>query len=340
MVIRAAKESELEEIAELQQRVFRPDQPDSVARYLVYAKEDPTYTLDHSRVIEHEGRLVAHLRIWDRTLRIREADLFAAGIGSLCVDPDCRGRGYAHALMADSERYFFQAWYDLGLLFTIIGTPFYEAQGWIPIALPTFDFGKVMGKHMPDGVRILDVTRDLEAVRNIHEVSGLVYESAAVRPEGYWTDGPARVRATFPTLGAERDGVLVAYVTVESDDAEAWVKEACAFIGEEEAYERLVAAVLALCDGKKLEGSLPQDHAFINVLEATIGAPVDWDTHDEMMVKGVNWPVLQEKLGVESNSRDGGEDLFWRNLLGEKPFYWWTDIFICLLGISPFLSRF
>ena len=44
-----------------------------------------------------DGRIVAHLRIWDRALRVRGAELLAAGIGSLCTHPDYRGRGYAKA---------------------------------------------------------------------------------------------------------------------------------------------------------------------------------------------------------------------------------------------------
>ena len=337
MIIRAAKASELEEIAELQHRVFRPDEPDSVARYLAYATDDPTYTLDHTRVIEDNGKLVAHLRIWDRTLRIHRADLFAAGIGSLCVDIDCRGRGYAHALMADSEGYFFHAGYDLGVLFTIIGTPFYEAQKWIPIPLPVFDFGVAIGNEMPEGVRILDIASDLPAVQDIYAHGGLVYEGAAVRSEGYWTDGPARIRGVFPTLGAIEDGRLVAYVTVASDSEEAWIKEACALPGKEVAYERLGTAVLSLCAGKKLEGSLPHNHKFVNTLEALSGVSPVWNTHDEMMVKGVNWNALRSKLGdVDVPPTD--ETSFWAKLLGDDVFYWWTDIFICVLGLIPFLS--
>ena len=95
MMIRAAREAEIAEIAELQRLVFRPDEPDAAQRYLTYVKGDPTYTLDHSRVIFDDGRIVAHLRIWDRVLRVRGAELFAAGIGSLCTHPDYRGRGYA-----------------------------------------------------------------------------------------------------------------------------------------------------------------------------------------------------------------------------------------------------
>ena len=55
MMIRAAREAEIAEIAELQRLVFRPDEPDAAQRYLTYVKGDPTYTLDHSRVIFDDG---------------------------------------------------------------------------------------------------------------------------------------------------------------------------------------------------------------------------------------------------------------------------------------------
>ena len=133
MKIRAVHETELEEIAELQRLVFRPDDPDGAQRFMTYTRGDPTYTVDQSRVVVDRGRIVAHLRIWDRRLGVRGADLLAAGIGSLRTHPNHRGRGYAQALMPDSERYFLEAGSNLGLLFTIIGPPFHEALGWLPI---------------------------------------------------------------------------------------------------------------------------------------------------------------------------------------------------------------
>jgi len=178
-------------------------------------------------VIFADGRIVAHLRIWDRALRVRGAELLAAGIGSLCTHPDYRGRGYAKALMHDSEDYFFAAGYDMGLLFSIIGTPFYQAQGWIPIPLPTFEFGKVSTCPMPKGVRRLEVARDLEVVHALYQAHGLTNECAVLRDDDYWTDGPAQVRGTFPTWGAVREGQLASYATVESDDEEVWIKKAC-----------------------------------------------------------------------------------------------------------------
>jgi hypothetical protein len=59
------------------------------------------------------------------------------------------------------------------------------------------------------------------------------------------------------------------------------------------------------------------------------GITAAWGTHDEMMVKGVNWDSLREKMGgaFVPDSPPEDEAAFWRNLLGEKPFYCWTDIF-------------
>ena len=59
-------------------------------------------------------------------------------IGSLLTHPDVRGRGYARALLRDAEAYLAQSGYDLGMLFTIIGTSFYTKLDWVPIPLPTF----------------------------------------------------------------------------------------------------------------------------------------------------------------------------------------------------------
>ena len=80
------------------------------------------------------------------------------------------------------------------------------------------------------------------------------------------------------------------------DDEEIWVKEAC---GSTEGYRPLAEAVLAEVGDGRLAGSLPRGHDFVRALEALTGTTAAWDTHDEMMVKGVNWPALRQKVGGE-----------------------------------------
>jgi predicted N-acetyltransferase YhbS len=328
MDIRPAKVSELEEIAELQHIVFRPNEAESPARYLAYAKEDPTYTLDHSRVIETDGRIVAHLRIWDRTMRVRGVSLLAAGIGSLCVHPNYRKQGYAQALMRDTEGYFLQAGYDFGLLFTIIGTPYYEAQNWITIPLPTFTINFVDVTRESLDVRPLEIEKDLDAVMHIHEVDGMHGTGSVVRDRNYWTNGPARIRGLFPKWGVVRNGEVVAYVNFVSDGDGVWVKEACALPNESLAYADLASLVLNKCNGK-LSGSLPHRHAFVHTLETMSQSTATWSTYDEMMVKGVNWHSLREKLGADvvPSPQPKSEAQFWTDLFGDDVFYWETDFF-------------
>ncbi|MDA0710915.1 MAG: GNAT family N-acetyltransferase [bacterium] len=328
MIFRRARMSELDEIAHLQQLVFRPDQPASVARYLAYTNEDPFYTLDHSRVIEVDGRIAAHLRIWDRTVMVRGVPLLAAGIGSLYVHPSYRGRGYARALMRDSERYFLDAGYDFGLLFTIIGTPFYEAMDWIPISLPAFRFSSMDVTRTGLDIQALDISRDLDEVRALYTRCGMSHTGAVLRDKAYWTSGPARFRSSFPQWGVSRDNQLVAYVSLDLDENEIWVKEICVSPEDSLALVDLASKVLGLCRGI-LTGSLPKGHPFVHVLETISFTRAVWETHDEMMVKGVNWARMREKLGLDGIPDHGPESeaAFWPSLLGPDVFYWWTDIF-------------
>ena len=113
MEIRGAKASELDEAAALQQLVFRPNE-DALERYRTYVREDPVYQLDQTRVLILDGKMVGHLRVWDRLIRVRGAKIRAGGIGSVLIHPDYRGKGLAHALMRDTESYMTEAGYDVG----------------------------------------------------------------------------------------------------------------------------------------------------------------------------------------------------------------------------------
>ena len=352
MVIRGAKESELEELIDLQELVFRPGEVGAKERYRSYIREDPTYRLDQSRLVFDKGRIVAQLRVWDRKIRVRGAVVRAGGIGSMLVHPEFRGQGYAQALMADTEQYFKTAGYDLGLLFTIIGTPFYAAQGWTPIPLPTFKFGGGISdaQTVQGDVRELRIEDDLPAVAGIHHTTTVQMTGVEVRDRSYWTTGPARYRRVFPQYGVFVEDQLVAYVNFDVDETEVWIKEACALWGFEDAYQELVRMVINEAgEARSIEGSLPQGHPFIQHFVHVTGETPAWDTHDEMMVKLVNWKTLTGELGGihVPGSPPQPESDFWNILLGvaesssrpsfrpwigslvpcSEVFYWWTDVF-------------
>src|SRR5712692_8488377 len=60
---------------------------------------DPTYRPEHSWLVERDGRLVAHLRIYDRLLYLSGARLRVAGVGNVVTHRDERSRGYAGQLL-------------------------------------------------------------------------------------------------------------------------------------------------------------------------------------------------------------------------------------------------
>lgn len=339
---RAARDEELEACVELQHRVFRPHQPDAPARYRAYVREDPGYRLEQTRVAVVDEQVVGHLRVWDRVLNVRGVPLRAGGVGSLLSLPDFRGKGIATGLLEDAERYFVEDGYDLGLLFTIIGTTYYDARGWTPLPLPTFTIAAVGDCEAPEGVEPLAVTRDLEGVRALYEVERAASTGACEREAGNWDDGPARLRGLFPTMGVRRDGHLVAYANWDEEEERVWVTEACAFSGQENAYDELAVAVVSSAGLRPIAGSLRPNHPFVRCLGRAAKADPSWSTHDEMMVKMSDWERLSDLLksgGIEvgrdvpKNRND--TDTFWRVLFGcstaeDRKTDWWDRMGDCL----------
>lgn len=355
MEIRAVREDEIEETLELQRLVFRPDEGEgALDRYRSYVRDDPSYRPEQSRVLLEGGRIVAHLRVWDREVRVRGASFRAGGIGSVLTHPDFRGRGYARALMRNTEKYLLGAGYDVGLLFSIIGTPFYEALGWTPVPLPTF---AVDMKSAPDDrpstrLRALHMDRDLDAVMAIYARSSGCLTGPEVRPRAYWLAGPSRIRGVFPRWGIERDSELCGYATFEVSADRMWVTEGSVEPAQEGVFDDL-AGLIGRCASRngltRIEGSLPTGHGLVSALERVCGSCAAWNSHDEMMLKGINWRAIRERFDVAATW--GGapvdEGAFWRALYGQDvdrkdeslsewmaslpkcvgPFYWWSDIF-------------
>jgi GNAT superfamily N-acetyltransferase len=333
----------------LQHLVFRPDEPEALLRYRSYVRDDPTFRIGQTRVAEMGGRIVGHLRVWDRKLAVRGTVLTAGGIGSLLTHPEYRGRGIASGLLENTEQYFEEASYDIGLLFSIIGTPYYACRGWSPIPISTFEISLAdaaeSGTFSP---RELEPDKDMQAVRRLHDAVSGRYTGTEVRDQAYWLTGPARYRSVFPRYGVERGGELCGYVNWDIVNGKVWVAECCA--GSEDAYADLAALVVreGIANGPDpVIGSLPQNHPLIKELEALAGASADWSSHNEMMVKIARWDRFSQKLGLDGRGIDLTKDQdvvnsFWRALFGcgedganwdrrlgtcPPAFYWWTDIF-------------
>ncbi|MBI5160320.1 MAG: GNAT family N-acetyltransferase [Micrococcales bacterium] len=124
--------AELEEITALLQRAF-PGHPGGIRRG--WSGERPELRL----LGRDRGRLVAHIGILRRFIRVRATDaaVLAADVGLVCVDPEQQRGGLGRALMERAAAEFVALGVEFGTLTTgedRVG--FYQAVGWVRAATP------------------------------------------------------------------------------------------------------------------------------------------------------------------------------------------------------------
>src|SRR5947209_18552870 len=93
---------------------------------------DSSYRPEHSWVAEQHGRLVSHLRIYDRWMRIGRAKLHIAGVGNVITAQDARGHGYSGRLIRAMLPVLSQEGYVYSLLWTHL-PGLYGRYGWLPV---------------------------------------------------------------------------------------------------------------------------------------------------------------------------------------------------------------
>ena len=247
MEIRAAKESEFDEIIDLLCTVFiekcRP-------RYTSQIYSDSSYQLHQSRVCIVDGKIVSHIRVSDRAIHIGRSVVKLGGIGMVGTLPEYRRLGYATAVMQDAIAYMEEQGYDLSLLFTSI-QPFYMQFGWAPFPQTTFvlelhDTSFAVSSSICSGglspanglspaklspvpsswiSRQFDPKRDLTQIIQIYdeplaEVVGERSEhnkqrsGTIVRSEQHWRDGYSHQVGILPSLVVEKDGIIGAYANL------------------------------------------------------------------------------------------------------------------------------
>ena len=145
---------------------------------------DPTYRPEHSWLAEQDGQLVAHLRVYDRKVRVGGAKLRVAGVGNVITAPEQRGRGYAgqllEAMLAELplERFAYS-------LLRAYRPALYERYGWAPIEeelvqaqIRPFDSGSVAIASFAD--------EDLPEVMRLYEEANAGRSGTTVRSPEYW----------------------------------------------------------------------------------------------------------------------------------------------------------
>ena len=171
MEIRAARESELEQVVELNCIAFNPEGHE---RYWQYVQGDSSYRPSQTRVVVVNDKVVSTLRVWERRIRVGASLVTMGGIGGVCTHPNYRGVGYASALMRDTIDYLRTMGCDLGVLFTIIPAAFYRRLGWTSFPMHGFSVACDSGVYSVDSsawqVADFNAETDLDAVARLYDI--------------------------------------------------------------------------------------------------------------------------------------------------------------------------
>ena len=302
MEIRAAQESELEQVVELNCMAFNPNQHE---RYWQYVRGDSSYRLSQTRVVVVNDRVVSTLRVWERRIRIGASLVTMGGIGGVCTHPKYRGVGYASALMQRTIDYLKTTGYDLGVLFTIIPEGFYHKFGWTTFPLHGFTakFNSAMTVEKPSDWQIRDFNSetDLDAVASIHDIANRQQSGTVSRTRAYWDMEPSRIRGILPTVIAHQDGNIGGYLNYQIDGKCAEVREVGHLSDNPDVLDALVHYLLQGCEAAQVEeinGMFSPQYPFVQRLIATSNSEISFITDTAMMLYAVRLSVLLRRLVV------------------------------------------
>ncbi len=302
MEIRAARESELKQVVELNCIAFNPNQHE---RYWQYVRGDSSYRLSQTRVVVVNDRVVSTLRVWERRIRIGTSLVTMGGIGGVCTHEKYRGVGYASALMRQTIDYLKKAGCDLGVLFTIIPEGFYRRLGWTSLPLHGFQI-KCHPKNFAVSqsalqVRAFNLETDLDAVASIHDLSNAQQSGTLSRTRAYWDMEPSRIRGILPTVVVCRNGDLCGYLNYRIDGKYGEVFEVGYRPDIPEVLNTLVFHLLQACETEQVEeinGIFSPKHPFVVQLISSCNGEGTNFTDNTMMLSAVRLPTLLRRLVV------------------------------------------
>lgn len=221
----AKNRQDLEEIADLMAKVFvQRSYFDFYRTRMDYQALDPDFLPEHSRIVREEGRIVSHVSIITKYMRIGGSIVKLGGIGDVCTHPSCRGKSYSRALMQDAVRYMGEHDYALSMLYGIKN--YYHKFGYI----------EAMGRYLAwlptkftEGLEVSHTLRPSEPgdTPKLNELYNRAYgcsTGAMRRTEAHWykINVPERI-----TVALDRQGRIAGYSMLSpATAAEPYIQEA------------------------------------------------------------------------------------------------------------------
>ncbi len=323
MEIRAARESELEQVVELNCMAFNPNQHE---RYWQYVKGDSSYRLSQTRVVVVNDRVVSTLRVWERRIRIGASLVTMGGIGGVCTHEKYRGVGYASALMRQTIDYLKTAGCDLGVLFTIIPEVFYHRLGWTSLPLHGFQIkhnsATLVESQSDFQVRAFNLETDLDSVAAVHYLSNSQQSGTLSRTRAYWDMEPSRIRGILPTVIAHQNGNIAGYLNYNVHDKSVALLEVGYRPDTPEVLDTYVSHLLQACESeqlKEINGIFSSKHPFVEQLISRCEGEITRFTDSTMMLYAVCLPTLLRRLVVRWESEIAAAELNFPSLAVRFP---------------------
>ena len=196
----AKTKKDLEEIADMMGRVFRRlSWFEFYKNRMDYQTKAPYYKPEHSRIAREDGRLMGHVSIVEKYIRIGESVVRMAGIGDVFTHPDARGKHVSSHLMNDSVEYMRREAFPLSMLYGIPN--FYHKFGYIEamgdpkIFLPVKNAAPIMSDMVARACAARDVP-DLNRLYNQAYSS----KTGSIRriPESWYNIADPKTLFVFP----------------------------------------------------------------------------------------------------------------------------------------------
>lgn len=292
--LRGAREDEMQTVLHFIESVFHMAREYFFVRYRRY----PDARAEHSRIVLHEGRPVAHQRLYRHDLQFAGAEVSAWAIGDVCTDPEHRRKRLGNVLLEDCATYAREHGAALVLIRASLFA-FYCTLGWDSFPLPaaTVTVGEVPPSRLPTGgyvTRTFEEPWDLWQVAEVHRRFCAGRSLVRLRDGRFWDEHrvwcPQERGQGFVVAG--RDGRIAAYGRLW----ERTVTELCYLPGHEQAGVAVMEALLRLARVNRHEAirvPLPADHA---VLAALAGLPgVEMGSDDYTLLRLVHLRRLFEQ---------------------------------------------
>lgn len=149
---------------------------------------DTSYDPDTTWFATVGGKVAANVQIFPLSIRVGQAVLQTGAMGSVAADPNYRGMGLTHKILAAQTHYMREAGYDISVLLASKHA-FYEKAGWRLIPETAYAIENQARGGQPDGYEIIPFEpRYLEDIRAIYEQFNQNRTYTVVRNETYWKD--------------------------------------------------------------------------------------------------------------------------------------------------------